>query len=279
MSSRFYFGEDSDPDASDNDTPLPFPKPLDREAFLAPDFDPTAFLSTLSNRFQTLEDLQTELRELSQALNKELIDLVNENYQDFLTLGSTLSGGEDKIEEIRLGLLGFQRDVKGVRDQVEQRREDILALLKQKKALAKEASLGRGLLEIAERLDELENNLRISKPKTDQQNGKTASIQRSRDAEWSETWEEDTLDDSDDEFDHDDDNGVSPRLRQRTDDLLIIKHLIHIHNPQHPFILAQDPRLRKIQESLVSSLETTIKREPDIKVKQRLLQLRSSIEG
>lgn len=233
----------------------------------------------MSSRFQTLEDLQTELRELSQSLNKELVDLVNDNYQDFLTLGSTLSGGEDKIEEIRLGLLGFQRDVKGVRDQVEQRREEILALLNQKKALGKEASLGRALLEIAERLDELENKLRISKPKNNEQNGKPTSTQRNRDADWSETWGEDMIDDSDDEFDHDDESGIPPRLRQRTDDLLIIKHLMHIHNAQHPFVLAQDPRLRKIQESLVSDLESTIKREPDIKIKQRLLQLRSSVES
>jgi len=90
--SRFYFGDSDGSGAelsdNDHDSSLPFPKPLSRSPFLAPDFDPATFLSSLSNRHQSLADLRIELRDLSEALNKELLDLVNENYQDFLSLGS-----------------------------------------------------------------------------------------------------------------------------------------------------------------------------------------------
>jgi hypothetical protein len=49
------------------------------------------------------------LRSRSQLLNKELLDLVNSNYQDFLNLGNSLHGGEEKVEEVRIGLLGFRK--------------------------------------------------------------------------------------------------------------------------------------------------------------------------
>ncbi len=45
----------------------------------------------MHNRHQTLEDLRSELRARSQLLTKELLDLVNSNYQDFLSLGSSLT--------------------------------------------------------------------------------------------------------------------------------------------------------------------------------------------
>ncbi|KAI1621820.1 oligomeric golgi complex component, COG2-domain-containing protein [Exophiala viscosa] len=278
MSSRFYFGgSDSGSDIDDNDAALPFPKPLDRSSFLAPDFDATAFLSGLSNRFQTLEDLQTELRELSQTLNKELVDLVNDNYQDFLSLGSTLSGGEDKIEEIRLGLLGFQRDVQAVRDKVEARRYEIAELLNQKKALKRETGVGRSLLEIAERLDLLEEKLKLARGRSAK--SEKTDIQEIGNAQWREDWLESATNERADEYEVDDTGGFPPKLRRRIEEYLIVKHLSSRHSPRHPFILTQDSRLRNIQEVLLSDLEAAIKREPEIKMKQQLLQIRAAVEG
>ncbi|KIW68257.1 hypothetical protein PV04_04214 [Phialophora macrospora] len=279
MSNRFYFSNsDSGSEFDDNDdSSLPFPKPLDRSAFSAQDFDPTVFLSSLSNRFQTLEDLQTELRELSQTLNKELVDLVNDNYQDFLSLGSTLSGGEEKIEDIRVGLLGFQRDVKGLRDLVEQRREEVAELLKQKKATRQETSVGRALLEVAERLEVLEEKLDIAKPKVTALTTTTQSEENGG-QQWSDGWiEETTINESDDEYDSDDTSGMMLRLKRRTEEFLILKHLMGRHSPQHPFMLAQEGRIRKIQEILLSDLDTAIRREPQVKAKQQMLQVRAAI--
>ncbi|KIY00769.1 uncharacterized protein Z520_03434 [Fonsecaea multimorphosa CBS 102226] len=275
MSNRFYFGgSDSGSDADDNDASLPFPKPLERTAFLAPDFDAATFLSSLSNRFQTLEDLQAELRELSQTLNKELVDLVNDNYQDFLSLGSTLYGGEEKIEDIRLGLLGFERDVKAVRDKVDTRRNEVAELLRQKKALRQETSVGQALLEIAERLDLLEEKLEIStstKIKSQPQDGGGE--------QWGDEWiEEATANDVDEEFNSDGVDGVPPRLQRRTEEFLILKYLASKHSPQHPFLLAQEGRIRKIQEILLSDLEMAIKQETEVKYKQQLMQIRGAIE-
>lgn len=211
---------------------------------------------------------------------------MNDNYEDFLSLGGTLSGGEEKIEEIRVGLLGFQRDVKSVRDRVDERREDIKDLLLQKRALRQETGVGRALLEIAERLDELEEKMGVAKYR---QPSATAEAPRSDGQEtgdWSDDWiETPNMDSSDDEdYDdgrnaNDDDARIAPRLKRHTEQFLIIKHLAGRHSPQHPFILAQDTRLRKIQELLLSDLESAVKREPDVKFKQKLLQIRAAVEG
>lgn len=260
----------------ENDESLPFPKPIDRSAFLAPDFEATAFLSSLSNRFQTLEDLQTELRELSQTLNKELVDLVNDNYSDFLSLGSTLSGGEEKVEDIRMSLLGFQRDIQGVKDKVDASRNEVVALMQQKRALKQETGIGRSLLEIAERLDQLEEKINISK-------GRSAKTAKGRPQEdgglpWGKDWMETMTNESDDEYDSDEGSDMPPQLKRRTEDFLILKHLTGKHSPRHPFILEQDGRMRKIQEVLLSSLDAAIKQEPDIKLKQKMLQIRAAVE-
>jgi len=234
----------------------------------------------LSNRFQTLEDLQTELRELSQTLNKELIDLVNDNYQDFLSLGSALYGGEEKIEDIRVGLLGFERDVKGVRDKVNARRNEVAELLRQKKALRQETSVGQALLEIAERLDLLEEKLEISTPTVMQSKTKVKSQPQECGAEQGgDEWiEEATANVFDEEFNSDGVDSVPLRLRQRTEEFLILKHLASKHSPQHPFLLAQEGRIHKIQDILLSELEIAIKQENEVKNKQQLMQIRGAIE-
>ena len=91
--------------------------------------------------------------------------MVNENYQDFLSLGSSLRGGEDKVEEVRLALLGFRRDVDGLRGKVDGRRREVAALVDQRRKIRKEIQSGRRILMLDARLCELERNLMISNDK------------------------------------------------------------------------------------------------------------------
>ena len=79
LACRWQFGDDSGSEFDDNDYGLPFPKPLDHSAVLERDLDPSCLFADLFDRHQTLEDLRNELRELSQTLSKELLDLVNDN--------------------------------------------------------------------------------------------------------------------------------------------------------------------------------------------------------
>ncbi|KAF3912803.1 hypothetical protein AA313_de0201142 [Arthrobotrys entomopaga] len=107
---------DSDDEADDFST-LPFPQPLPRSAFTTPDFSAASYLATL-HRHQTLEDLRSELRTRSSDLERELVELVNRDYVDFVGLGSSLRGGEGKVNDLKLGVMGFSREVEGVKEKV-----------------------------------------------------------------------------------------------------------------------------------------------------------------
>ncbi|EEP79025.1 conserved hypothetical protein [Uncinocarpus reesii 1704] len=238
---RFYFGDsdESEAEANGSDGYLPFPKPLSRASFVTPDFDPAEFLSSLANRHQSLADLQTELRELSQSLSKELLDLVNENYQDFLSLGTALKGGEEKVEEIRTVLLGFQRDIRSVKEKFESRKATIKELLDEKKQLGSQIAIGHDLLDIAERIELLEQRLMVR--------------QRPRDNEVDV--EDVDYDDGETDEDEDQRNGeldTTPlislrRLERRTHQYLSLKVVITRVGEQHPFVIGQGARLAVIK--------------------------------
>ncbi|KAK2740682.1 hypothetical protein FQN55_008736 [Onygenales sp. PD_40] len=274
MTSQFYFGDDSDESLSDRGRPshprassdsddddytstLPFPKPLSRAAFLSPTFTPTTFLSTLSNRHQTLSDLQSELRDLSQALNKELLDLVNENYTDFLSLGSALRGGEEKVEEVRVGLLGFAREVGGIAGKVEGRMEEMRALLGEKRALGRGVVVGNELLDVSEGVGELEGWLMIADVHGEGK-GEAGSDGSDGDLFDSETDESDADDDGD--ATSDSDAGVPtvsmPRLDRHVRKYLYITTVNERVGLDHPFIVNLQPRMEKIRAALLIDLKT-----------------------
>ncbi|KAL4793401.1 oligomeric golgi complex component, COG2-domain-containing protein [Aspergillus venezuelensis] len=247
---KFRFG-DSDESASDLDddtSGLPFPEPLSRASFLSPDFNPATYLSSLTNRHQSLEDLRQELRDLDQLLSRELLDLVNENYQDFLSLGTALQGGEEKVEQVRVGLLAFQRDVQAIRDKVEARQMEVAGLLNQKKKLRADANIGRALLDFADRVEELEKRLMI---------GEQAAQEKSTELSESES---DFLESDEDETeDEDDGQSVSlKRLEHHLQKYVYLTRLSSRIGEDHPFLQAQQPRMSKIRSALLLDLKKAL---------------------
>lgn len=259
--SKFYFGGGSGDVSSDDEDNLPYPEALPRSDFLAPTFDAPTYLSTLSDRHQTLEDLRSDLRERSQGLSKELLDLVNTNYEQFLSLGSDLKGGEEKVEDVRVGLLGFKRGVEDVRGKVRERKLEVGGLLDEKKSVTREIALGRKLLEVDSRLEELEDRLMV------------ASLGRSPNG-LEDSWSEDEEEDEDeDEVDLAIDgviNGVSTkRLRRFVLDYRIVEHLSITIGLDHPFIAAQQPRLLRLKNTIVLDLNNALKQAMSLKVEGR----------
>jgi hypothetical protein len=247
--SKFYFGGGSGDISSDDEDNLPYPEALPRSDFLAPTFDAPTYLSTLSDRHQTLEDLRSDLRERSQALSKELLDLVNTNYEQFLSLGSDLKGGEEKVEDVRMGLLGFKRGVEDVKGKVRERKVEVEGLLGEKKSVSKDIALGRKLLEVDSRLEELEDRLMV------------ASLGRSPDG-LDDSWSEDEEDDEDEEEGEftSNMNGTSTKKLQRfVLDYRNIEHLTTTVGLEHPFIAAQKPRLLRLRNTIVLDLNAALK--------------------
>jgi hypothetical protein len=228
---------------SDDEDTLPYPAELARNDFLAPDFDAQTYLSSLRNRHQTLEDLRSDLRQRSQLLNRELLDLVNGNYEEFLSLGGDLKGGEEKVEGVRVGLLGFQREVEGIRKAVQDRARETGELLQEKKGLRKEIVLGRALLEVHERLEELEEKLGIK----------------------TKEGEEDDEDDDDEEEDDTSDlessthASVVKRLRKQSEQYLLIVCQSSKIGQSHPFLVSLQPRVDEVRKTLILDLSASLR--------------------
>jgi hypothetical protein len=229
-------------DSEDNLDTLPFAKPLARSDFLTPAFTPSAYLSSLSNRHQTLEDLRAELRSRSQLLSRELLDLVNANYADFLTLGNSLRGGDEKVEGVRVGLLGFAKEVGLLERLVRERENEVAALLQERRDARRKIEAGRRLVEFEERLRECEEGVAV------------ASVQRDGDVS-------DSSESEDGEEDEDDDDaqcGTSiARLRRNVVQYRLVKEGVK-GLEEHPFVAAQTPRLGKLRSTLLLDLSTAL---------------------
>lgn len=224
--------------SSDDDdfSTLPHPEPLSREAFLAPSFTPETYLRTLHNRHQTLEDLRTELRQRSQQINRELLDLVNSEYEDFLSLGADLKGGGEKVEGVRVGCLGFGREVEGLRGMVGERAGEVGVLLKERKGLVGEMGLGRGLLEVEERIGELEDELGLGAEGRGRGN-----------------------DEDEDSDDDESENGETGPLKRQCEQFLLIVRMIERIGLEHPFLQAHKNRVDQLRKTILLDLASALR--------------------
>ncbi|PHH70561.1 hypothetical protein CDD82_7040 [Ophiocordyceps australis] len=150
--------------ALDPDAPLPFPTALPRSDFIVPSFDAAAYLSALPHRHQTLADLRADLRDRSAAISAELVQLVNDNYTAFLSLGADLAGGDQRVQSVRVALLGFRRAVAQVKARVAEKRLEAQSLCSSLATVRADVEKGRTLLEINDRLEALEDSLRVDGP-------------------------------------------------------------------------------------------------------------------
>jgi len=183
-----------------------------------------------------------------QDLSKELFDLVNNEYEDFLTVGSTLKGGDDRIEEVRVGVLGFRREVESVKDAVKVRGSEVRDLVGQRRETRTQIALGRQLLVVDERLAELETRMHI----------------RSRDDEHFDDDDEDEEDDVSEASDSNTQSAVVARLGAHIRLYLEVRQTIS-SMAEHPFLDTLETRLSNVRNILSMDLAAALKqaRAPD----------------
>lgn len=228
-------------DSEDDNVPLPFPAALPRSDFLRPDFQPAEYLSALPHRHQTLEDLRSDLRERSAAISSELLELVNSNYTAFLSLGTELRGGDDKVEDVKVAMLGFRRAVEDVKGKVGGKREEATRLNDELGTVRSGIEEGRKMLEVSDRLSSLEERLALD------------SLPQ-RESESSEDEEED----EDDKVE-----GLvasSPaKLSNSARQCRHITALIAAMDQDHPFVIKQDERLTRCRNTLLLDLGNALR--------------------
>lgn len=186
------------------------------------------------------------MRSRSQDLHKELLDLVNENYQDFLSLGGSLQGGEEKIEEVRLGLLGFRRDVGALKDKVGAKQREVEGLVTERKAIREDIQLGRTLLDIDQRLQELEERLTISmnRPAESPEDDEGFSVSS----------------DSENGTEDERSGGVPiPRLQRHAQQYLYVTKLRDKIGRDHPLLVKQQGRVTRLRNTILLDLRNALK--------------------
>ncbi|OAA38502.1 hypothetical protein BBO_07140 [Beauveria brongniartii RCEF 3172] len=244
------------PDSSDldDDAPLPFPEALPRSDFLTPEFDPAAYLSALPHRHQTLEDLRADLRDRSAAISSELLELVNANSATFLSLGTDLRGGDDKVEDVRVSLLGFRRAVEDVKAKVAARRADTDALTTELRGVRGSIESGRTLVEVAERLSSLEERLALS------------GVPKTRDgAQQADSDDDDDDDDESEEEDEDQDEQVQGLVGSTPTVLMTLAQDYNTAEallrslPMLAFTAKLETRLAKCRKTLLLDLGNALK--------------------
>lgn len=227
---------------------MPFPAALPRSDFLAPDFDAASYLSSLPHRHQTLEDLRSDLRERSTAISAELLELVNANYTSFLSLGSELKGGEERVEDVRVALLGFRRAVEEIKGRVSERGREVAALNRELVGVRTEIEVGRKMLELDERVEALEGRLAVG---AGGGNG-GAGVDS---------------DGSDEEDDEDDESGVEEgmmgssavKLAQLAKDYIAVDELADAVGRETQFVRKMEERMIRCRNTILLDLSTALR--------------------
>lgn len=231
-------------------------------------------------------------------------------------MGARLRGGEERIEEVRVGLLGFRGDVGSVAERVGERAEVVRGLVGEMRGLRRSVGVGRQLLEVEERLGGLERRVGVKSagPVEVQVQEQTRMQDEERDEnareqlemaahfkDWDDSW---TRQDSDDldldslpsEGEDEDDEVTTEqgqtqtqtqriiprRLRHNLETLQIITHLstrcAAADGKPHPFILAQRDRIAQVKDALRRELEAAIRAQSDVGVKQSIIRLRGQLD-
>lgn len=159
-------------------------------------------------------------------------------------------GGEEKVEDVRVGLLGFKRGVEDVRGKVRERRGEVEGLLGEKRSVSGEIAVGRKLLEVDARLEELEERLMVTSL------GRT--VQNQEDDSWSDS-EEDEEDDEDLTQNAGVNGPSTKKLQRLVLDYVYIERLSKNVGEDHPFIVTQQPRIIRVRNTILLDLNAALK--------------------
>lgn len=87
---------------------FPFPTTISRDDFQESGFSPDSFLYE-NHRYTAIDVLIKDLTNLFDGLKGELLNIVNNDYSDFIRLGRSIDGGMDLINSMLIELRDFQK--------------------------------------------------------------------------------------------------------------------------------------------------------------------------
>jgi len=129
-------GPSSPRSSSSLDLPSLHPISHDHPLLAASTFSADAFL--LSRLHIPLEELRGELRLYLAVLREELVQLINDDYEEFISLGTGLRGENDRLRRLKTPLNGLSEEVGRVRNVLLQHQQDVQDKLDERATLREE---------------------------------------------------------------------------------------------------------------------------------------------
>ncbi|KAJ3548647.1 hypothetical protein NM688_g5267 [Phlebia brevispora] len=152
----------SGPDTENHDLPVYIPLSHDNPHLAAETFNVEEFL--LSRLYTSLPDLRSELRDYLATLKEELVKLINDDYEAFISLSTDLRGEGARLERLKLPLGDLRAEVLASRNELQRIQDAIQLKLEKRSALREEKVFLQLLLKISESVTRLESLLLIASP-------------------------------------------------------------------------------------------------------------------
>ena len=176
---------------------------------------------------------------------------MNENYADFVGLGSDLRGGGEKVEEVRVGVLGVRRGVEGLVGLVGERRAEVEGLVGEMRRVGRERRVGRGLLVVEGGLAKLEERLGVERGRGagEGDGDKLGGFSEGGGS-----------DDDEEEEEGGQEGGVSVmRLQRNVEQFVKVKRVVERIGADHPFLVKQENRVLRIRQTLLLDLGSALR--------------------
>ncbi|KAH8828049.1 oligomeric golgi complex component, COG2-domain-containing protein [Flagelloscypha sp. PMI_526] len=154
----------------DDEKPESFPDLLplthDNKYIRAESFQVEDFL--LSRAHTSLPDLRSELREYLSTLKDELVKLINDDYEAFISLSTDLRGEGTRLLQLKDPLAGLKGQIRLSRNELQEIQGIIEDKLARRATLREEKALVHLLMKISESVTRLEALLLITSPSQDE---------------------------------------------------------------------------------------------------------------
>ncbi|KAI0267134.1 oligomeric golgi complex component, COG2-domain-containing protein [Gloeopeniophorella convolvens] len=149
-------------DTPSHDLPIYTPLAHNNPFFTADTFDVEGFL--LSRVHTSLPDLRAELRDYLAVLKEELVKLINDDYEAFISLSTDLRGEGTRLERLKWPLGDLKTQILESRRELFLIQEAIQTKLKKRSSLRDEKTHLHLLLKVSESVTRLESLLLIASP-------------------------------------------------------------------------------------------------------------------
>ncbi|KNZ72797.1 Conserved oligomeric Golgi complex subunit 2 [Termitomyces sp. J132] len=174
LATRESTGQNNDLDVHD----LPAFVPLSHDnAFLADlDFKVEEFLLSRSNN--SLPELRSELREYLSQLKEELVKLINDDYEAFISLSTDLKDEGDRLVRIQSPLADLKLQILQSRTELQAIQNAIREKLEKRAVLREEKALLHLLLKLSDSVTRLETLLLITPPDNESRGNRAKHLGR-----------------------------------------------------------------------------------------------------